>query len=57
MLKQDDVGSKPQRNFEKVDANLKSQEGANECLKVRGLVKKFGPKTAVDKVNLTMYRG
>jgi ABC-type multidrug transport system ATPase subunit len=26
-------------------------------LKVRGLVKKFGPKTAVDKVNLTMYNG
>jgi len=26
-------------------------------LKVRGLVKKFGPKTAVDGVNLTMYNG
>lgn len=45
------------RNFEAVADQIKKQEQTNECLKVRGLVRKFGPKTAVAGVNLTMYNG
>ena len=44
-------------NFEPVADALKRQEGLGECLKVRGLVKKFGEKTAVNGTNLTMYKG
>ena len=28
-----------------------------ECLKIRGLLKKFGAKTAVKGANMTMYNG
>jgi ATP-binding cassette subfamily A (ABC1) protein 3 len=40
-----------------VGDSLKRQEQNNECLKVRGLVKKFGSKTAVNGTSLTMYNG
>jgi hypothetical protein len=40
-----------------VSDSLKKQERENNCLKVRGLVKKFGNKTAVSGTNLTMYNG
>lgn len=36
---------------------LKKQEESKDCLLVRGLVKKFGEKTAVNGTNLTMYNG
>lgn len=45
------------RNFEPVADALRRQEGQGECLKVRGLVKQFGPKRAVNGTNLTMYKG
>jgi len=45
------------RNFEAVTDALKKQEKNKECLLVRGLVKNFGPKRAVDGTNLTMYSG
>lgn len=45
------------RNFEAVADALKRQEVDGECLKVRGLVKKFGEKVAVSGTNLTMYKG
>jgi ABC-type glutathione transport system ATPase component len=45
------------RNFEPVADALKRQEGRGECLKVRGLVKQFGTKRAVNGTNLTMYKG
>jgi len=45
------------RNFEAVADALKKQEKSNDCLKVRGLVKTFGQKRAVDGTNLTMYNG
>lgn len=57
LLSADDVGSKDPRNFEAVAESLKKQESDDNCLKIRGLVKKFGNKTAVDGVNLTMYNG
>jgi len=48
---------KDRRNFEAVPDSLKKQEQNEQCLKVRGLTKKFGQKTAVNGVNLTMYSG
>ena len=51
------MGNKNRRNFEMVPDSLKKQEKNNDCLKVRGLVKKFGPKTAVNGTSLTMYNG
>ena len=51
------TGNKDPRNFESVAQSLKKQEKDNNCLKIRGLVKKFGDKTAVSNVNLTMYQG
>jgi len=45
------------KNFEPVADALKRQEGQGECLKVRGLVKEFGTKRAVNGTNLTMYKG
>ena len=45
------------KNFEAVSDQLKKQEKSNECLKVRGLVKTFGPKRAVNGTDLTMYNG
>lgn len=45
------------RNFEAVSDQLKRQDKANQCLKVRGLVKTFGPKRAVNGTDLTMYNG
>lgn len=45
------------RNFEQVSDALKKQEPTGECLKIRGLVKQFGPKRAVDGTNMTMYNG
>lgn len=57
-LVDDDVPPhKDSRNFEAVPDSLKKQEKSEQCLKVRGLTKKFGQKTAVDGVNLTMYSG
>lgn len=52
-----EIGDGESRNFEAVPDVLKKQEKTGECLKVRGLVKKFGPKTAVNNTNLTMYNG
>ena len=43
--------------FEPVSDNLKKQEAQDECLMVRGLVKEFGPKKAVNGTDLTMYNG
>lgn len=57
LLADDEIGSKDRRNFEMVGDSLKKQERENNCLKVRGLVKKFGNKTAVSGTNLTMYNG
>ena len=57
LLADDEIGSKDRRNFEMVSDSLKKQERENNCLKVRGLVKKFGNKTAVGGTNLTMYNG
>ena len=57
LLGNDEIGTKDKKNFERVDDNIKRQEKNNECLKVRGLVKKFGDKTAVNNVNMTMYSG
>ena len=48
---------KKEDNFEAVPDSLKKQERDNQCLKVRGLVKKFGEKTAVNGTSLTMYSG
>jgi len=45
------------KNFEPVADSLKRQEQSKECLQVRGLVKKFGEKTAVNGTSLTMYNG
>lgn len=45
------------RNFEQVSEALKRQEQTGECIKVRGLVKTFGPKKAVKGVDLEMYKG
>jgi ATP-binding cassette subfamily A (ABC1) protein 3 len=45
------------RNFEAIPESLKKQERENNCLKVRGLVKKFGEKTAVSGTSMTMYNG
>ena len=50
-------GQQNSRNFESVSDNLKKQEDSKECLFVRGLVKKFGDKTAVNGTNMTMYNG
>ena len=57
LLDDDEIGSKDRRNFEMVSDSLKKQEKENNCLKVRGLVKKYGTKTAVAGTNLTMYNG
>ena len=57
LLADDEIGTKDRRNFEMVGDSLKKQEKENNCLKVRGLVKKFGNKTAVSGTNLTMYNG
>lgn len=43
--------------FEPVADSLKKQEKSNECLRVRGLVKAFGEKKAVNNTSLTMYNG
>ena len=57
LLDADDVGDKDQRNFEQVAESLKKQEQQNNCLKIRGLVKKFGDKVAVNGTSMTMYNG
>jgi len=46
-----------QRNFEKIPDYLRRQERNHECLKVRGLVKKFGQKVAVRKTSMNVYSG
>ena len=43
--------------FEPVSDALKKQEQERDILMVKGLKKVFGPKTAVDGVNLKMYNG
>ena len=41
-----------------MDANLKAQEGTDECLKIRNMMKIFDDgKVAVNNVNLNIYRG
>ena len=57
LLQDDEVGSKDRRNFEFISDACKKQQKDGNCLKVRGLVKKFGSKTAVAGTNLTMYNG
>jgi ATP-binding cassette subfamily A (ABC1) protein 3 len=57
LLDDDEIGGKDRRNFEMVSDSLKKQEKEGKCLKVRGLVKKFGNKTAVKGTSLTMYQG
>jgi hypothetical protein len=47
LLDDDELGSKDRRNFEMVSDSLKKQEKEGNCLKIRGLVKKFGNKTVV----------
>jgi len=56
-LLSDEETNNDARNFETVSDALKKQEKNKECLQVRGLVKQFGPKKAVDGTNLTMYNG
>ena len=48
---------KKAKNFEDVTDQLKKQESDKDCLIVRGLVKKFGEKTAVAGTDLTIYNG
>lgn len=48
---------KKAKNFEEVTDQLKKQESDKDCLIVRGLVKKFGEKTAVAGTDLTIYNG
>jgi hypothetical protein len=57
LLQDNEIGNKDARNFEPVSDNLRKQESSKECMIVRGLVKKFGEKTAVNGTNLTMYNG
>lgn len=58
LMDDDDVGpGKNRANFEPVGDTLKKQEKTNECLKVRGLVKRFGEKKAVNGTSMTMYKG
>lgn len=57
LIKDNEKHTEDIRNFEPVADSLKKQEPTGECLKVRGLVKQFGPKRAVDGTNLTMYNG
>lgn len=57
LLDRGDAEGKDPRNFEAVPESLKKQEMEKGCLKVRGLVKKFGEKAAVNGTNLTMYSG
>ena len=52
-----EAGEARSKNFENVTDNLKRQERTNDCLKIRGLVKTFGTKRAVDNTNLTFYNG
>jgi len=56
-LNDDELAGQDPRNFEPVADALKRQEGEDECLKVRGLVKRFGDKAAVNGTSLTMYKG
>jgi len=47
--------------LEEVSDDLKAKERTNQCLKVKGLFKRFdtpdGVKVAVNNLNLTMYEG
>ena len=54
---EESIASRDPRNFEKIPDSLKRQEKDNECLKIRGLVKTFGEKTAVNGTSMTMYNG
>ena len=45
------------RNFEAVPEVLRRQEANTECIRVRGLKKNFGPKKAVQGVDLDIYKG
>jgi hypothetical protein len=51
------MGNKNPRNFEIIPDSLKRQESNNECLKIRGLVKRFGDNVAVKGTSMTMYSG
>ena len=42
---------------EKVSAALVEQEFEGKGVHIRGLSKRFGDKTAVDNLNLSMYAG
>ena len=45
------------KDFEPVPEAIRRQEQTNECLKIRGLRREFGPKVAVENSNVTMYNG
>lgn len=48
---------KKQLNFEAVSDALKRQEVNEQCLQMKGLVKTFGTKRAVDGTELKFYNG
>lgn len=57
LLSDNESSQMDQRNFEPVSDALKRQEESGDCLKVRNLIKTFGPKKAVRGVSLEMYKG
>lgn len=57
LLDEESPAQEDPTKFEPVSDSLKKQEKSNECLRVKGLVKEFGEKKAVNNTSLTMYNG